>query len=127
MALPESAQMYLETIHILSRRQETVHAVDVGEYMHFSKPSVSHALKLLKEGGYITVDADRHIFLTDEGKRVAEDMYARHTVLTRLLTSLGVSGDTAERDACLIEHDLSEESFEAIRKTVEKHKEKSSD
>ena len=127
MALPESAQMYLETIHILSRRQETVHAVDVGEYMHFSKPSVSHALKLLKEGGYITVDADRHIILTDEGKRVAEDMYARHTVLTRLLTSLGVSGDTAERDACLIEHDLSEESFEAIRKTVEKHKEKSSD
>lgn len=121
MALMESSEMYLETIYILSKSRETVHAVDVCEYMHFSKPSVSNAVKHLKEGGYITVDKDRHIFLTDEGRKVAEEMYSRHTVLTRCLESLGVSSETAEKDACLIEHDLSTESFEAIKRAVERH------
>lgn len=119
MFLQESGEMYLETIYILSKKQAVVRSIDVGEYMGFSKPSVSRAVGLLKNGGYITVDPDGHITLTEEGVDVAEKMYERHTLLTDFLVSLGVNKETATEDACKIEHDISDESFEAIKKFIE--------
>lgn len=116
MHLQESGEMYLETIHILSLKSNFVRAIDVGEYMGFSKPSVSRALSLLKEGGYVTVDCGGALNLTKEGKAVAERMYERHTIISKGLISLGVSEETAVADACKIEHDLSEETFEVIKK-----------
>lgn len=122
MFLQESGEMYLETIYILSKKQAVVRSIDVGEYMGFSKPSVSRAVGLLKNGGYITVDPDGHITLTEEGVDVAEKMYERHTLLTDFLVSLGVNKETATEDACKIEHDISDESFEAIKKYIEEKK-----
>lgn len=119
MFLQESGEMYLETIYILSKEQAVVRSIDVGEYMGFSKPSVSRAVGLLKNGGYIIVDPDGHITLTEEGIDVAEKMYERHTLLTDFLVSLGVNKETATEDACKIEHDISDESFEAIKKYIE--------
>lgn len=107
--------MYLETILILSRRQKTVHAVDIGEYMGFSKPSVSRAMGLLRQGGFAVVAPDGAIELTDSGREIAEKIYERHTILTSLLVSLGVDEITASADACKIEHDISDASFEAIK------------
>lgn len=118
MRLQESGEMYLETIHILRQSGNTVRAVDISEYMHYSKPSVSRAVGLLKNGGYIRVDADGSITLTESGAEIAARVYERHTVLTRLLISLGVGEQTAARDACRIEHDLSEETFAAIKRRV---------
>jgi Mn-dependent DtxR family transcriptional regulator len=122
MFLQESGEMYLETIYILSKKQAVVRSIDVGEYMGFSKPSVSRAVGLLKNGGYIIVDPDGHITLTEEGIDVAEKMYERHTLLTDFLVSLGVNKETATEDACKIEHDISDESFEAIKKYIEEKK-----
>ena len=122
MFLQESGEMYLETIYILSKKQAVVRSIDVGEYMGFSKPSVSRAVGLLKNGGYIIVDPDGHITLTEEGVDVAEKMYERHTLLTDFLVSLGVNKETATEDACKIEHDISDESFEAIKKYIEEKK-----
>lgn len=116
MALQESGEMYLETILILSRTKGTVRSLDISEHMGYSKPSVSRAVGLLKSGGYIIVDADNHITLTDAGRQVAEKIYNRHTILTRLLVSLGVSEETAAADACKMEHILSDETFEAMKK-----------
>ena len=109
--------MYLETILILSRRG-AVRSLDVAEYMHFSKPSVSRAVSLLKNGGFIVVDKNGFIELTDAGREVADSMYERHRLLTSLLTMLGVDEETAAEDACKIEHDISEKSFEAIKNHV---------
>ncbi|MCQ2462555.1 MAG: metal-dependent transcriptional regulator [Clostridia bacterium] len=120
MALQESGEMYLETILILSRRLKAVRSVDVSEYMNFSKPSVSRAMGLLKSGGYISVEADGSLFLTDEGKAVAEKIYERHTMLSDFLMKLGVSEQTAIEDACKMEHDISDEAFNAIKKHAEK-------
>lgn len=117
MQLQESGEMYLETILILSQRG-AVRSLDVAEYMHFSKPSVSRAVSLLKNGGFIIVDKNGFIELTDAGRGVAESMYERHRLLTSLLTMLGVDEETAAEDACKIEHDISEKSFEAIKKHV---------
>lgn len=117
MQLQESGEMYLETILILSRRG-AVRSLDVAEYMHFSKPSVSRAVSLLKNGGFIVVDKNGFIELTDAGREVADSMYERHRLLTSLLTMLGVDEETAAEDACKIEHDISEKSFEAIKKHV---------
>ena len=117
MQLQESGEMYLETILILSRRG-AVRSLDVAEYMHFSKPSVSRAVSLLKNGGFIVVDKKGFIELTDAGREVADSMYERHRLLTSLLTMLGVDEETAAEDACKIEHDISEKSFEAIKKHV---------
>lgn len=117
MQLQESGEMYLETILILSQRG-AVRSLDVAEYMHFSKPSVSRAVSLLKNGGFIIVDKNGFIELTDAGREVAESMYERHRLLTSLLTMLGVDEETAAEDACKIEHDISEKSFEAIKKHV---------
>ena len=116
MNLQESGEMYLETIYILSQKSNFVRAIDVGEYMGFSKPSVSRALSLLKSGGYVTVDGLGALSLTKEGSQVAERIYERHTLISQGLIMLGVSEETAVADACKIEHDISEESFNAIKK-----------
>ena len=116
MNLQESGEMYLETILILSQKKSFVRAIDVGEYMGFSKPSVSRAVGLLKNGGYVQVSQGGGLNLTDEGRRVAETIYERHTYLTRFLTDLGVDEETAAQDACRIEHVISDKSFRAIQK-----------
>ncbi len=117
--MQESGQMYLETIYILSKRGGAVRAVDVGEFMGYSKPSVSRAMGLLKSGGYVVADGDGFLSLTDAGLEIAEKMYERHTLLTEFLILLGVDADTADTDACKIEHHLSDASFEAIKRYAE--------
>ena len=119
MHLQESGEMYLETIYVLSKQSKAVRAIDVGEYMGYSKPSVSRAMSLLKQGGFVTVDDDGHLYLTDAGKEIAEKIYDRHTLLTQCLIKLGVEPDVASEDACKMEHDISDKSFEAIKKFVE--------
>ena len=119
MALLESGQMYLETILILTSESSTVRSIDVCEHMGFSKPSVSRAIGLLKNGGYINVDPDGFITLTEVGREVAQKIYDRHRVLTDFLISLGVDGEVASNDACKIEHHISDESFEAIKKALQ--------
>ena len=115
MRIQESGEMYLETILLLSQKSGHVRAIDVGEEMGYSKPSVSRAMGLLKSGGFIVVDADGAITLTDAGREIAEKIYARHTLLTKFLISLGVDEETASEDACKMEHDLSDESFEKLK------------
>ena len=115
MQLQESGEMYLETILVLSKKNPHVRSVDVGEYMGFSKPSVSRAIGLLKSGGYVLMDEDGYLSLTELGMEVAVKMYERHHLLTAFLVELGVSEETATSDACKIEHHLSDESFEAIK------------
>ena len=116
MNLQESGEMYLETILILSQKKSFVRAIDIGEYMGFSKPSVSRAISLLRSGGFVAVGDGGGITLTDAGRDVAEKIYERHQCLTRVLTELGVSAETAAEDACRIEHVISDESFRAIKK-----------
>ena len=118
MKMQESGEMYLETILILSRKLTGVRSIDVCEEMGFSKPSVSRAVGLLKTGGYINVDKDGYISLTDVGREVAVKMYDRHKLLTDFLISLGVDKDTAATDACKIEHHISDESFEALKRHI---------
>ena len=120
MALYESGQMYLETIYVLLKRLDSVHSIDVAEHLGYSKPSVSRAVGILKNNGYITVDGEGHLFLTEEGLKVAEELFERHTVLTKLLVSLGVDEETATDDACRIEHVISETTFNAIKKHFDK-------
>ena len=120
MHIQESGEMYLETIHILHKKNGRVRSVDVSEHMGYSKPSVSRAMGLLKSGGYITIDGDGNITLTDSGLEVAQKIYERHTLLAQLLCSLGVSPETAAEDACKIEHAISDESFLAMKAHVEK-------
>ena len=115
MHLQESGEMYLETILILSKKAGLVRAIDIGEYMGYSKPSVSRAVGLLKNGGYILVDKDGYITLTDAGLSVAEKIYERHTLLTEMLVLLGVPEEIAAQDACKMEHAISDVSFEAIK------------
>ena len=121
MALLESGEMYLETILVLSKKGSGVRAVDIGDYMGYSKPSVSRAMGLLKSGEFIAVDKDGFITLTQAGSEIAEKIYERHTFLTDLLVSIGVERETAAEDACKIEHDISEQSFEAIKKYAQEH------
>ncbi len=118
MHLQESGEMYLETIYVLSKSQSVVRSVDVAEHMGYSKPSVSRAMGLLKQGGYVTADEDGHLSLTDAGQAAAKGIFERHTVLTRFLTGLGVSLETASEDACKIEHVISQESFEALKAQI---------
>ena len=115
MRLLESGEMYLETIYVLSKSNKNVHSIDVGEHLGYSKPSVSRAVGLLKNGGYITMAADGTLSLTQLGLEIAKKIYERHTVLTSLLTSLGVDEKTAAEDACRLEHDISDKSLEAIK------------
>ena len=114
MNLQESGQMYLETILILTGDKPHVRSIDVCEYMGFSKPSVSRAVGLLKKGGYILVDKDGYITLTDEGRVEAQKIYDRHRILTEFFESIGVDAEVASADACKIEHHISDESYEAI-------------
>ena len=116
MAIQESGEMYLESILVLSRQRGAVRSIDVSEYMGYSKPSVSRAVGLLKNGGYLTVDESGLLHLTDAGRELAEKIYERHNILTEYLISLGVSRETASEDACRIEHVISDESFEALKR-----------
>ena len=115
MALHESAEMYLETIYELSQSQSSVRSIDVAESMGYSKPSVSRAVGLLKQGGYLLMDKDGFLTLTESGAAVAKKILERHTVLSKMLIALGVSKETAVEDACKIEHVISDETFEAIK------------
>ena len=120
MRLQESGEMYLESIYVLAQKGGNVRSIDISEYMGYSKPSVSRAVSLLKSGGYIVMDKDNYIHLTDAGLEIAKKIYERHTVLSEMLMRIGVSEKTAAEDACRIEHDLSDESFEAIKTHVER-------
>lgn len=120
MAIYESGEMYLETIHVLLQENGAVRSVDISEHMNYSKPSVSRAVGLLKKDGYILVDKDGFITLTDSGLEVAQKIYERHTVLSSLLMMLGVDADTALEDACRLEHAISDTSFEAIKSYLKK-------
>lgn len=115
MNIKESGEMYLETILVLSQESSEIHAVMISDRMKFSKPSVSRALGILKREGYIEINGDDHIFLTETGRATAEKIYERHKILARALMSIGVSEETATADACKIEHDISDESFEAVK------------
>ena len=121
MRIQESGEMYLETILRLSQTSGHVRAIDVGEEMGYSKPSVSRAMSLLKPGGYIVIDEGGAITLTDAGRELAEKIYARHTLITNFLISIGVDAETAAEDACKMEHSISDTSFEAIKKLTEKN------
>ena len=120
MHLQESGEMYLEAILVLSRQRPVVRSIDVSEYLGYSKPSVSRAVGLLKNGEYLTVEPDGGLVLTPSGREIAEKIYERHTFLTELLTRLGVSEETAAADACKLEHAISDESFQAIKDYVQK-------
>ena len=119
MSIHESGQMYLETIYVLSQKKAYVRAIDVGEELGYSKPSVSRGLSILKKDGYVVADPDGHLSLTESGLEIAQTMYTRHTVLTQMLTRLGVSEKTAAADACRIEHVISEETFSAVQRHLE--------
>ena len=120
MPIQESGEMYLESILVLSKEKANVRAIDISEYMGFSKPSVSRALGLLKNNGFVTADEHGFLSLTEDGKAIAEKIYERHTELTNFLTLIGVDKDIASNDACKIEHVISDESFIAIKKHAEK-------
>jgi len=120
MGIRESGEMYLESIHVLLQKNGAVRSVDVSEYMGYSKPSVSRAVGLLKRDGYILVDKDGFITLTETGETVAKKIYERHTVLSRMLIALGVDPEVAAEDACRLEHAISDESFNAIKRYLEK-------
>lgn len=120
MSLLESGENYLETILILSKTQSEIHAIDIVNQLGFSKPSDSIMLKKLKETGYITIDSSSHIHLTESGLFIANKIYERHTCLTQFLEKIGVEPNVAEDDACKIEHDLSDQTFQAIKKLIER-------
>ncbi|MBQ2759343.1 MAG: metal-dependent transcriptional regulator [Clostridia bacterium] len=120
MHLQESGEMYLETIYVLLQKSSAVRSIDVGEYMGFSKPSVSRAMGLLKKAGYVETDESGYLSLTKEGKELAEKIYERHTVLTQFLVKLGVSETVASEDACKMEHHMSDETFDAMKRFIQK-------
>ena len=123
MNVHESGEMYLEAILVLQRRNAFVRSVDVGEYLGYSKPSVSRAMGLLRQGELITVEHDGGLHLTQAGREIAEKIYERHTVLSQVLISLGVPEQIAVEDACKIEHDISDVSFECIKQHIAAHQE----
>ncbi len=113
--IQESGEMYLETILVLSKQLANVRSIDVANYMSYSKPSVSRGVGILKEDGYVLMDDSGYLTLTDAGRDIAEKIYERHVVLEKVLTSIGVSPEVAAKDACRIEHVISEETFDAIK------------
>ena len=121
MSVHESGEMYLEAILVLTRKSGFVRAIDISEYLGYSKPSVSRAMGLLRQGEYIVVEPDGAITLTDTGRQIAEKIYERHTLLTELLVKMGVSQETAAADACRLEHAISDESFQAIKRYAAEH------
>lgn len=120
-AIYESGEMYLETVYILSQRSSNVRSIDVGEYMGYSKPSVSRAVGLLKKEGYIKVDGQGSITLTETGEELARRIYERHTLLSQLFINIGVDEKTAAEDACRIEHYISDDTFAAIKAHMAKY------
>lgn len=124
MTLQESGEMYLETLYVLTKQKKYVRSLDIATYMNYSKPSVSRAVGILKNNGYITVDSEGYLFLTEKGLEIADRIYERHTILTQVLVMLGIDEKIAMEDACKIEHDISDESFEAIKKHVVQFKNK---
>ena len=122
MKIQESAEDYLEAILVLNRVKGSVRSIDIVNRLKVSKPSVSVAMKKLRENGFINMDSDGHIYLTDEGKEIADKIYERHQFITQWLGDLGVSEEVAAIDACKIEHVLSEETFRAIQKKYQGHK-----
>ena len=123
MSVHESGEMYLEAILVLTKKNGFVRSIDVSEYLGYSKPSVSRAMGILRQGEYIVVENDGSITLTDKGRVIAEKIYERHTLLTELLVRMGVSEETAAADACKLEHAISDESFEAIKRFASRLKE----
>ena len=121
MSVHESGEMYLEAILVLSQKNGFVRSIDVSEYLGYSKPSVSRAVGILKKGDYIRMEKDGSLMLTESGRIIAEKIFERHTVLSRLLIRLGVSEETATADACKLEHAISDESFEAIKRHMADH------
>jgi Mn-dependent DtxR family transcriptional regulator len=122
MGIQESGEMYLESIYVLTKSRERVRSIDVCEHMGYSKPSVSRAVSNLKKAEYITVNEEGHISLTERGMLHAKKIFERHTLLTELLIRLGVAPEIAAADACKIEHHISDESFEALKKHAEQYK-----
>ena len=116
MVVTEAIENYLETIYILSLEKPEVHAIDICNQMGYSRPTVSIILRQMKEDGLVTVNPENHIYLTEAGKDIAVHIYERHVILTKLLISLGVDETRAQADACKIEHDITDETFEAIKK-----------
>lgn len=116
----ESGEMYLESIYVLCNSKTMVRSIDVAEHMNYSKPSVSRGVGLLKKEGYITVDREGYISLTNEGRAAAKEIFERHTVLTKLLVSLGVDEETASEDACRMEHVISQKTFKAMKAHLDK-------
>ena len=121
MSLLESGEMYLETILVLSRKKKAVRSIDVAEAMSYSKPSVSRAMGILKNGGYVVIDTLGHITLTETGREAAERIYERHRILSEILKRLGVDEKTATEDACKMEHYISDTSFAAIKEHLKTH------
>ena len=121
MGVHESGEMYLEAIWVLTQKTGFVRSIDVSEYLGYSKPSVSRAMGILRGGEYIVMEADGSITLTEKGRTIARKIYERHTLLTRLLVHIGVSEETAAADACKLEHAISDESFEALKRFVSEH------
>ena len=122
MAVSEAIENYLETIYILSQQQSEVHAIDICTYLSYSRPTVSIVLRQMREHGLVTVNEDNHIYLTEEGSRIAMRVYERHELLTQMLMALGISREVAMHDACKIEHDLSDETFAAIKRHMAQYK-----
>ncbi len=120
MSVHESGEMYLEAILVLTKQKGSVRSIDVSEYLGYSKPSVSRAMGILRGENYITMEKDGSLLLTETGREVAEKIYERHTLLTKLLTHLGVDGETASADACKLEHAISDVSFQAIKRFAAK-------
>ena len=121
MKIQESAENYLEAILVLRQRNGQVRSIDVAHYTGFSKPSISRAVGLLRDNGYVSIDQNGLLSLTEAGLKIAETIYERHTVLTDLLIKLGVSPETAAEDACRIEHVISAETFEKLKEHVRKY------
>ena len=111
---------YLEAVLVLQKKKGMVRSVDLARHMGFSKPSISHAVGVLKNGGFLTVDEDGYFHLTEDGREIAEKIYERHQFFTEQLVAVGVDRETAERDACRIEHAISEEAFQKLKASVEK-------
>ena len=122
MKIHQSAENYLETIYMLNNTKGSCRSIDIAKQLGFSKPSVSVAMKQLRENGYIDVMGDGKIVLLESGRKIAEELFERHTILTKCLVSIGVPEEIAVEDACRIEHIISEETFEAIKKSLNNHK-----
>lgn len=120
--LQESGEMYLESVYVLSQKIGNVRSLDVAEYMGFSKPSVSRAVGLLKEGGYLVSDSNGYLVLTALGEERARKIYERHTILSEVLVAIGVDPKIAAEDACRVEHVISDETFDAVKRHVEMKK-----